>query len=130
FEKMRERGYERIGFVTTRSPYRGALFRAGFLFAQSELDEELKLPPLILDETKLPTGRIQKALAHWFDKTKPDAVLTDLPETRELLESIDCRVPKSLGLASASVLDGCADAGICQNPEEIGRVAVLVLVSQ
>jgi hypothetical protein len=38
-------------------------------------------------------------------------------------------VPDDVGLAALSVLDGDADAGIYQNPEEIGRVALLFVIS-
>lgn len=48
---------------------------------------------------------------------------------RDLLKRAGRRVPEDVGLAAESVLDGNADAGIFQHPEEIGRVAVVVAMS-
>ena len=45
------------------------------------------------------------------------------------MEEAGCRVPDDVGLATVSILDGNADAGIDQHPEEIGRVAVLLIIS-
>ena len=56
-------------------------------------------------------------------------MLTDLRDTRELLQDAGCRVPDDVGLAVMSILDGNADAGIDRHPEEIGRVAVLLVIS-
>jgi len=62
-------------------------------------------------------------------ENQPDAILTDFPTLHDLLESCGFRVPQDVGLAVESVLDGNADAGIYQNPEEIGRVAFFTLLS-
>ena len=46
-----------------------------------------------------------------------------------LLKAAGCKVPRDIGLAALSVLDGNADAGIDQNSEEIGKVAIQLLIS-
>ena len=47
-----------------------------------------------------------------------------------ILSQSDCRhAREKIGLAGVTVLDLPIDAGIYQNPEEIGRVATLVLIS-
>jgi len=65
----------------------------------------------------------------WLKKNKPDAILTDVGEMRDLLKAAGCKVPRDIGLAALSVLDGNADAGIDQNSEEIGKVAIQLLIS-
>jgi LacI family transcriptional regulator len=127
FRKIRQKGYDRIGFVTGHASTRGALFQAGFLMAQTEVARALQLPVCVLDEFKAPVRRQQ--LSRWLGRTRPDAIITDLPETRDLLAETGCRVPDDVGLAAVSILDGNADAGIDQHPEEIGRVAVLLIIS-
>jgi LacI family transcriptional regulator len=127
FREIRRRGYDRVGFVTGTASERGALFKAGFLMTQADLERSLQLPVCALDD---PPGADQvKALSEWLNQAKPDAVLTDLKETRDLLEQAGRRVPEDIGLAALSILDGNADAGIDQHAEEIGRVAVLLTIS-
>jgi DNA-binding LacI/PurR family transcriptional regulator len=128
-KKIRERGYERVGFATgKKTAERGALFKAGFLMAQSELPQGLRLPVLVLDDA-VTYGDQSKQLADWMKKHTPDAIMTEMSEMRGMLERIGYRVPQDVGLVAESVLDGNADAGIYQNPEEIGRVAFLVVMS-
>jgi len=142
FDAIQERGYQRIGLVTLRR--RGSecvdavsrqneikdrrwLVEAGFLMAQSELEEQLRLPILFMD-VRNPGGN-QRELESWLSRHKPDAVMSDHANLPEMLRKAGYRVPEDIGLAANSILDGNADAGIDQNPEEIGRVAVLVLNS-
>ncbi|MGC3990300.1 MAG: substrate-binding domain-containing protein [Chthoniobacteraceae bacterium] len=103
------------------------MFKAGFLSAQSELEEKFRIPPIVFEQGQNEENRGQ--LLKWLKKYKPDAILTFAPEMRQLLQELNYRVPEDIGLAALSVLDGNADTGIHQNPEEIGRVAVLVVIS-
>jgi LacI family transcriptional regulator len=64
-----------------------------------------------------------------LQKTKPDAIFTDCPGLRRVLASCGYQVPKDIGLAATSVLDGGASAGIDQNSKEIGKAAVQLLIS-
>jgi len=126
FQKMRELGYERIGFVGRRPSYAWR-FVLGYLLSQIELQEVPQLPPLWLatdiNENDKP------ALAAWLKKNKPDAILTELPGLRTMLSMLGMCVPKDIGLAALSVLDGGADAGIYQHPGSIGKAAAEVMVA-
>jgi hypothetical protein len=46
-----------------------------------------------------------------------------------MLEKAGYRVPEDIGLAATNVRDIPVDAGIDQNPEEIGRVTTLAVIS-
>lgn len=129
FKRIRELGYPRIGFVTSEQTMneRGHLFEAGFLVAQRLIEEPLRLPVFVTSQFK--TEDRPKAFTAWVKKTKPDAILTDMPEVPGLLKHAGLRVPEDIGLAVTSVLDTGADTGINQNPEEIGRVGFLMLNS-
>jgi DNA-binding LacI/PurR family transcriptional regulator len=125
FESIWKNGYRRIGLVTSSKMH--TRFNAGFLFAQTQWSPDLKIPTLILpNDTREEDLRL---LAAWLKKHKPDALLTDVSELRDLLRTISYSVPKDVGLAALSVLDGNADAGIDQNSEEIGKVAIQLLIS-
>lgn len=127
--KMLELGYGRIGFVAESWFLR--MFGAGFLWAQ-----ELKIKPA---DRVTPffapcrnAGEVEvfkPAFEKWFQRHKPDAILTENPFLLGILKSMGVRVPKDVGLAALTTLDCPIDAGVYQNPAEIGRVAVLVLQS-
>ncbi len=128
FEKIREKGYRRIGFLSGRASHRGGLFKAGFLMAQCDAGEELPaLDPLYLREADV--AQDQENFEHWIRREKPDAILTDVAAARKMLAKAGQRVPEDIGLAALSILDGNADAGIYQNPEEVGRVGILLAIS-
>ena len=124
FKEIQKRGYKRIGFVTGTARENGHLFEAGFFMAQRCVAKPLRLPMLALDEEK-PSAK----LATWLKTAKPDAVITDVQRVPEWIRKCGYRVPDDLGLAVTSVLDGNGNAGIYQNPEEIGRVGVLTVIS-
>jgi LacI family transcriptional regulator len=126
--KMRERGYQRIGLVGQDIGHdpRGPHFTAGFLGARELLHDEKALPIFCLDGPV--TGGMVKRFRSWMSARKPDALLcTDNP--CELLHKAGFRVPENIAVAVSSVLDGGADSGMDQHPEEIGRVGMLLLNS-
>lgn len=129
FENMRELGYRRIGLIEDHKERRyGRLFKAGFLLAQSEMETQSNIPVFTMSQAPASATNVP-AFKRWLAKVKPDALLSDTHKATELLDLCGCRIPEDIGFAATSVLDGHTDAGIFQNPEEIGRVAFLVLNS-
>jgi DNA-binding LacI/PurR family transcriptional regulator len=128
FEKIRERGYKRVGFITDeRELLRGHLFESGYLTAQRLIDESERIPVFVMNH--FPLEERQAALAAWLETHKADAVFTNMAQVPAMLESIGLKVPDDIALASTTVLDTSVDAGIDQHPEEIGRVGFLMLNS-
>ena len=125
FEKALNKGYKRIGFVGNRSPRR--MFTAGYLRAQQVLPANRRLPLLSYEGEPLDLHR--DVLAHWMEKARPDAIITDNSHVPSLLEELNYRIPEDIGIATMSIHDTPIDAGIDQNPEEIGRAAVRTLDS-
>lgn len=126
FEKMRERGYERIGFAGVLG--RSKTFGAGFLWAQLQPVDCSTLPPFLFSG-KAPEVTEQRRFEAWLEETKPDAILTDRSALPQMLKRAGCRVPEDIGLAATTVQDIPVSAGINQNSEELGRVATLLVVS-
>lgn len=128
FDEMRARGYERIGFVTHPvSPRdRTWFFVSGFLKGQEQLPVKSRLTVFYFDASS--PSNLEK-FTRWLGSQKPDALLSAEPEMEAVLEKCGYRVPADIGLATVNVLDCPIDAGIDQNPEEVGRVAVLQLIS-
>ena len=128
FENIWNLGYRRIAYVATRgSSIKTARFAAGFLQGQLNVEAKLKLPPLLLDEMNF--QKDEKLFLSWLRKTRPDAIFTDLAYLPGMLTKAGYKVPRDIGLASTSVLDGNVSAGIDQNSGEIGKAAVQMLIS-
>jgi LacI family transcriptional regulator len=128
-QKIHERGYKRIGFVTLEGDFskRGMQFEMGFLGGQRLIRDQDPIPVLILEKANAPARK--QALKKWIEKHQPDAIFTPDANLADLLKEIGCKVPGDIGLAVTSILDAKADAGIDQHPEEIGRVGFLMLNS-
>jgi DNA-binding LacI/PurR family transcriptional regulator len=127
FQNIWEKGYRRVGLVTSANARIVTRFSAGFLYGQAKWSPRVRIPALVLSEDCSENDRRQ--LDSWLKRHRPDAILTDLRQLRFLLKQAGCKVPGDLGLAALSVLDGDADAGIDQNSEEIGKVAVQLVIS-
>jgi DNA-binding LacI/PurR family transcriptional regulator len=125
FNRIRELGYQRIGFIGVQDM--AQMFAGGFFLAQSAISEHDRVPTLLIPPEDV--TQFEKPLLFWLKKYKPDAIIADLPDLREKLERLGYRVPHDIGLAGTSVLEVDAEAGIDQNPEEIGRISVLVMIS-
>ena len=128
-QQIHAKGYRRIGFVTLEGDFsrRGMQFELGFLGGQRIIRDSEPIPVLVLTRTNPATRR--KAFTTWLETYRPDAIVTPDPAIRQLLQQSGKSVPGDFGLAVTSVLDGGADCGIDQHPEEIGRVGFLMLNS-
>lgn len=126
FNKINEKGYKRIGFVGEYAD--SETFGAGFFWAQQQVPKRRQIPHLLIDRPT-PIESLKKALGKWIDKHKPDAIYTRYTELPELLSNLGHRVPEDIALATTSIIDTPIDSGIDQNSEEVGRAAVLALVS-
>jgi DNA-binding LacI/PurR family transcriptional regulator len=124
FDKIRERGYQRVGFVTGSSSERRTMFKAGFLMAQAEQKESSRIPVLHLSEGA--SANDVALLKKWLKANKLDAILTDNGILPRMITSLGYRIPEDLAVAALSIRDGNVDTGIDQNSEEIGRVAFLM----
>lgn len=129
YEKSRELGYRRIGYVTESAFEKNTRghFREGYLNAQEELcPRRGHLDTLMLGAD---ARRQPKELRDWLKKEKPDAIVTTSARLHGLLDGLGVRVPADVAVATTSVLDGNFDGGADQNSHEIGRVAVSTVTS-
>lgn len=126
FENVLQRGYKRIGLIAPPRETWWHLFEAGYLRSQQFVPPNQRLP-ILAPESGASIGL--KRLKDWLKAERPDAIITVHPELPGLLKKAGYRVPEDIGLAAMSILDTEVDAGIYQNSEEVGRVAVLLLIS-
>ena len=129
-EKIHSYGYNRIGFVVAgqHDLRLGGSWTGGYMSSQRLLDLPNRLPPLFTLE-KTTDALYMQAFKAWFDKNKPDAILTVDSRVVPTLKALKLHIPENIAVASTSVSDIAVSAGINQNSEEIGRVAVETLIS-
>jgi LacI family transcriptional regulator len=125
-KEIQKRGYARIGYATF--PTLRDRSTASYLLFQMRLPPRERLPIITMDNNLSLERRLEK-LQDWIKKNRPEALLTDLAELPAMLKTLGHRIPGDIGLATTSVWDGNADAGLNQNSEEIGKVAAKHLIS-
>jgi DNA-binding LacI/PurR family transcriptional regulator len=131
--RIHEYGYERIGLVVpvTYDRRLGGNYYGGFCWGQKILQLKHGLPPLMTDEAayKDQPDKAMEALRKWLARHKPDAILTAEVQVPAMLQQLGYRIPRDIAVAGTSG-DVPVDAGINQHSEDIGRIAVEMLVKQ
>ncbi|WP_372795045.1 LacI family DNA-binding transcriptional regulator [Pontiella sp.] len=123
---MAEKGYRRIGYIGLRLGR--MMYVAGYMGFQAELESRDKVAPLLVEYEEI-APPIEK-LDAWMKTQRPEAILTHCPDMPEMLAGLGYSVPGDVALATTSIHDTPIDAGIDQNPEEIGAAAIRSLVAQ
>ena len=126
FDRIRAKGYTRIGFVSSNVS-KTRMFGAGFYWTQQYLPRKERLSMLALETSSVVEQ--EAMLNQWIKKEKPDAILTDSSDLLLRLNELGLRVPDDIALATTSIHDTPINAGIDQNPKEIGRMGFITLVS-
>lgn len=139
-QKISSYGYQRIGMAVGAEldANIGGNYTGGFFAAQKLFKQERALSLLLIDSELAPeekespavTAKLKRSLGAWMAKHKLDAILTTDPRVPALICDLGYRIPQDVAVAGTSISDVPADAGINQNGEMIGRVAVETLVSQ
>ena len=129
-EKIHSYGYQRIGFVVMAGfdLKLGGSWTGGFIASQKLLQLPNPIPPFLTEE-KSDEATFHKKFVQWFHKNKPDAILTVDVRVVQALKKMNLRIPENVAVAATSIIDIPVSAGINQNSEEIGRVAVETLIS-
>lgn len=127
-----ELGYRRVGYLS-RVAFdltTDANFRVGYIRGQETIGARPMIPPLMLTKSLRPEdGEGLAGLKAWLKRWRPDAIFTTEPELPAVLGRLGLRVPEDIGLIATTVRDcGTIDAGLDQNPLEIGRVAAQTLI--
>lgn len=139
-QKISSYGYQRIGMVVGAELDRniGGNYTGGFFSAQKLFKQASALSLLLIEPDTAPheeaspkvTEKLKHLLEAWLLKHKLDAVLAADPRVPGLIRDLGYRVPNDIAVAGTSISDIPVDAGINQNGEMIGRIAVETLVSQ
>jgi LacI family transcriptional regulator len=136
---LRRNGYRRFGFANSalydRRVDHGWLSR--FLSFQYQIPLKQRIPPLLAeqwngaDDFGPPGSPNEKRFSAWFNRHRPDVILSNTLHPMVYCRRLGIRVPEDTGFASLhrfSEAEGVA--GIDQMPERIGAAAVDLVVAQ
>jgi len=127
--RIQQLGYERIGYVTSKTIRAYGLFDAGYMKVRAMEAKKDQIPVLMLaDQTNANPQPLDEVRA-WMKKHQPEAILSTEGNIIALLTAAGFRVPKDVGVAATSIMASDATAGMLENPMEVGRVAVKNLVA-
>lgn len=125
--KVLELGYQRPGLcihpgIDDVVEHR---FLGGFSAAQQPLLKKNRLPPFDYEDHK------RKEFKRWFDRHRPDVILTLHLEVEAWLKTMSIRVPEDLGLVHLDHTSELKDwAGMRQNHDQVGISAIDMLIGQ
>ena len=142
-QKVLRAGYRRIGFVMHRGWDHGVdhLWTAGFLCEQQHLPQAERIPAYIfpdrepsdawLNESDAPVQVDPASFAHWFERHRPDVIISKGSFVVPQLKALGIEVPRDLAFVDVFLEnpDGTT-AGVRQNHETVGAVAVEILAAQ
>jgi LacI family transcriptional regulator len=128
FDQILAKGYKRVGFINYGRSEGDRIWRfeSGYMTVQQELPPRERLPVYRLEASDVSS---REGLRKWMKEQRPDAIITLHPNAREVLEPLGYRCPDDVALVTVNTMDCDIDAGIDQDPAEIGRCAVLQLLS-
>ena len=128
-QKLRQRGYQRIGLVYSKylDEEANGSTRSGFLFEQEAMPENCRIPILLLERFK--EGRPVE-FDNWYHRHKPDVVLCVNPIVRAWLEGLGLSIPGQVGVANLNIVEDLSDwSGIVENHMAVGAAAVDLILS-
>jgi LacI family transcriptional regulator len=142
-QKVMASGYRRIGFVMHRGWDHAVdhLWTAGFLCEQQHLSTRERVPAHIFpephpvegwfNENNAPVVADLPSFSKWFNKFKPEVLISKGSFVLPLLAKMGVRIPRDLAFVDVFLdkSDGVT-AGVRQNHETVGGVAVEILAGQ
>lgn len=127
FEELRTRGYRRIGLAITdweERRHRWAILSSYLSFNYRNPGIALIRPLADADPYSTDEG-----IGQWFDRERPDVVVTNGPELGAWLRKRGLAIPGDIGLCRIDCMEGRPDTGLRPDYTTIGRSAVTLLTS-
>jgi LacI family transcriptional regulator len=131
--RVRAAGYRRIGFVMPQwwDEIVDLAWSAGFLAEQQRSRSEDRVPIFTYAD---PAGNYlapRDRFGAWFRRHEPEAIISYAPFVRPHLEAMGLAVPRDVAFVDVFLAaNDAATAGVRQNCQRVGEVAVEVLVGQ
>jgi LacI family transcriptional regulator len=142
-QKVAAAGYRRVGFVMHRGWDHAVdqLWTAGYLCEQQQIPEADRLPAHIfpgpepverwLNEGNAPVEADYAPFREWMERHRPEVIISKGSFVLPLLRRMGLRTPRDVAFVDVFLegTDG-AVAGVRQNHETVGAVAVEILAGQ
>lgn len=127
--KCRERGLRRVGLLFTENARERTegLYEAAYWIEQKASRDLAAIPPL-----GVATRRDDLALARWFDRHRPEVIVTSgvtLPDVLRVLRSRNLRIPNDVRIINVNTWE-TNSSGVSQNNHRIGATAAQLLVDK
>ena len=125
FQKLLDLGYRRPGLAMADD----SDHRTGHRWSAAFRNEQFQLPTRSRVPLLLSKSYNQETFVQWFEKYRPDVVVSIDPNVRDWLLDMGESIPETVCLSLFSVPDpGGEFSGVWANPELIGEKAVEFLV--
>lgn len=136
-QKVMAAGYRRIGLVMDRGWDETVdhYYTAGYLCEQRHLTSKERIPahlfaPAADSSTEEPVPDLP-ALEAWFTRYRPEVLISKPEFVQPLFKKLGLRVPRDIAFVDLFLTQGPgANAGVKQNHETVGAVAVEILAGQ
>lgn len=137
-----ELGYKRIGLIMHRGWDHSVdrLWTAGYLCERQDIPEENQIPALLFPEPEPVEEWINErenvavaptTLSRWMRKWKPEVIISKGSFVLPLLADMGIEIPRDLGFIDLFLDNRAGDtAGVWQNHEAVGSLAVQILAGQ
>ncbi|MFO1452308.1 MAG: LacI family DNA-binding transcriptional regulator [Opitutaceae bacterium] len=126
-DRLRERGYRRVGLFVRRAAEKRILFKwTGALMSYHQgVAPDQRIPPLIVDTLQ------REGFLAWFDSYRPDVIIGHHPVVIEWLAERGLRVPDDVGFFNLNTTqEPHPSAGLDLLPRQLGAAAVESVVAQ
>ena len=141
--RVLEAGYRRVGFVMHRGWDHSVdhMWQAGYLVEQQLIPEDERIPIFLFpelepiaawfNESKGEVSPAADSFAAWYNKWKPEVIISKASFILPLLRQMNLRVPEDVAFVDVFLEDFSGKmAGVRQNYEEVGTLAMEFLVGQ
>jgi len=142
-QKVKAAGYRRIGFVMHRGWDHAVdhLWTAGYLCEKQHLEAKDQIPAHIFpeehpverwfNESNAPVEADFDSFEKWFNKHRPEVLISKGTFVLPLLERMKLKVPEDIALELVFLEELSGDiAGVRQNHKTVGAAAVEMLATQ
>jgi LacI family transcriptional regulator len=134
-------GYKRVGLVMPQGwdDFVDQSWSAGFLVEQRRLPGSCQIPMLVYPDSPFDEEQQTRpkysvvprgALAEWYRLYRPEVILSYAPFVMPTLAQLGISIPRDVGYVDMFLEGDSGYAGVRQNCERVGEVAMEILVSQ
>ncbi len=123
---LKHHGYKRIGlaYLADSDQRVNHGWQGAYLHHYYNKPPDRRLEPLLI------TRWDQAQFIEWFERNKPDVVVSNYEEPLYYLKKMGYRVPQDMGYANLDLVPGSNYSGIDQLPDNVGAVAVDLVARQ